>query len=86
MYRPLLLRGNFTYLQVRFSLSSTSAFSRADTITDSEYFYQLIVDLLDDPEEAEEVDDLLKWWNQLVFCIILVTPRPVLTHSAIDRP
>ncbi|TEB17635.1 hypothetical protein FA13DRAFT_1720561 [Coprinellus micaceus] len=50
--------------QVCFSPSSMSDFSHADTVMDSEYFYQLIVDLLDDPEEAEEVDHLLKWWNQ----------------------
>ena len=38
-------------------------FSRTDTVTDSEYFYNLVIELLEDPEERVEVDDLLKWWN-----------------------
>ena len=53
-------------MQVRFALSSAHTFSRTDTVTDSEYFYFLIIDLLDDPEEQEEVTSLLKWWNQYV--------------------
>ncbi|KAJ3505635.1 hypothetical protein NMY22_g17512 [Coprinellus aureogranulatus] len=53
--------------QVKFALSSTPTFSRNDTVTDSEYFYFLIVDLLEDPEEHKEVDALLAWWNQQIF-------------------
>jgi len=34
--------------------------------TDSERFYESILDFLDDPEEKEEVDDLINWWNWLV--------------------
>ncbi|KAG1829676.1 hypothetical protein EV424DRAFT_1470688 [Suillus variegatus] len=40
--------------QVRFSLSSSSVFSRTDTVTDSETFYHSILDLLEDPDECEE--------------------------------
>ncbi|KAJ3501304.1 hypothetical protein NMY22_g18974 [Coprinellus aureogranulatus] len=53
--------------QVRFALSSTATFSRSDTVTDSEYFYFLIIDLLNDPEEQDEVTSLLQWWNQQIF-------------------
>ena len=33
-------------------------------MTDSEYFYNLVVELLEDPEEREEADELLRWWNR----------------------
>ncbi|KAG0703608.1 hypothetical protein DFH29DRAFT_874422, partial [Suillus ampliporus] len=44
-------------------LSSSSVFSRTDTTTDSEMFYHSLLDLLEDPEECQEVDELLTWWN-----------------------
>ncbi|KAJ3504855.1 hypothetical protein NMY22_g17779 [Coprinellus aureogranulatus] len=51
--------------QVRFALNDASSFCRsAHAGTDSEYFYNLIIDLLEDEKEAVEVADLLKWWNQ----------------------
>jgi hypothetical protein len=33
-------------------------------ITDSERFYSSILDLLEDPNEQEEVNALLMWWNR----------------------
>jgi hypothetical protein len=51
-------------LQVRFSLTSSPVFSRTDTQTDSKNFYTSVLDLLDDPDEDEEVKDLLSWWNR----------------------
>ncbi|KAG2131860.1 hypothetical protein BD769DRAFT_1627705 [Suillus cothurnatus] len=53
-------------MQVQFSLSSSSVFSRTDTITDSDNFYHSILDLLEDPDENEEVADLMMWWTQFV--------------------
>ncbi|KIM71939.1 hypothetical protein PILCRDRAFT_16592 [Piloderma croceum F 1598] len=50
--------------QLHFSLLSSPVFSRTDTAMDSERFYGSILDLLDDADEAEEVGDLLMWWNQ----------------------
>ncbi|KZP03035.1 hypothetical protein FIBSPDRAFT_915387 [Athelia psychrophila] len=44
--------------QVRFSLCSSSVFTRNDTNTDSERFYHSILDLLEDPEELKEVNEL----------------------------
>jgi hypothetical protein len=39
-------------------------FSRSDTATDSERFYNSILDLFDDSDEQEEVNDLVAWWNR----------------------
>ncbi|KAH6872118.1 hypothetical protein BKA70DRAFT_1379219 [Coprinopsis sp. MPI-PUGE-AT-0042] len=50
--------------QVRFALSSTATFSRNDAITDSEKFYNSLITLLEDPEERNEVNKLLRWWNR----------------------
>ena len=33
-------------------------------VTDSERFYNSIDELLNDPEEKDEVDQLLTWWNR----------------------
>ncbi|KAJ3502535.1 hypothetical protein NMY22_g18550 [Coprinellus aureogranulatus] len=52
---------------VRFSLSSSAVFCRNDRSTDSERFYKTINDFLGSPSEKEEVDALLKWWNQKIF-------------------
>lgn len=54
----------FNTYQVRFSLSSSPVFSRSDTITDSERFYNSVMELFDDPEELEEVNEVLVWWNR----------------------
>ena len=51
-------------MQARFGLTSAQVFSRTDLITDSERFYTSILELLDDPEEKEEVDQLVGWWNR----------------------
>jgi len=56
----------FDVPQVRFALSSSPVFSRMDTITYSETFYNSVLGLLRDIEEKEEVDKLLMWWNQYV--------------------
>ncbi|KAF8837515.1 hypothetical protein BDN67DRAFT_991738 [Paxillus ammoniavirescens] len=53
--------------QTRFVLSSAQVFSHTDLVTNSERFYSSIVELLDDPEEKDEVDQLLTWWNRQVF-------------------
>ena len=56
--------------QIRFALSSSPVFSRTDTVTDSERFYNSVLDFLEEPDEKEEVDELLTWWNR---CAI-ITP------------
>ncbi|KAF8834350.1 hypothetical protein BDN67DRAFT_992680 [Paxillus ammoniavirescens] len=54
----------YVAMQTCFALTSAQVFSRMDLITDSEHFYCSIVELLEDPEEKDEVDQLLMWWNR----------------------
>lgn len=56
--------------QVRFALSSVPTFCRSDTITDSERFYNSVIDFLEDPEEDLEVKKLLAWWNRSVLSML----------------
>jgi hypothetical protein len=42
---------------------SSPVFSKSDKVTDSEKFYNSVMELFDDPDK-KEVDELLKWWNQ----------------------
>ena len=58
--------------QARFALTSAQVFSHTDLITDSEHFYTSILDLLDDPDEKDEVDQLLMWWNRYVLIMNVV--------------
>ncbi|KAG2741462.1 hypothetical protein P692DRAFT_20880043 [Suillus brevipes Sb2] len=71
--------------QVRFALSSSSVFSRTDTTTDSETFYHSLLDLLEDPEESKEVDELLTWWNRQVFPTSSAAKRPISANSALSK-
>ena len=38
-------------------------FCQSDTSTNSERFYESVLDFLNDPDEEDEVGDLLNWWN-----------------------
>jgi hypothetical protein len=67
--------------QIRFALSSSPVFSRTDTVTDSERFYNSILDFLEDPDKKEEVNELLTWWN---WCAILAFIRHFL-HLKLDH-
>lgn len=57
-------------VQVRFGLCSTTTFSRTDSVTDSETFYNSLLDLLEDVEEKKEVQELLDWWNRQFLFIV----------------
>ncbi|KAJ3509290.1 hypothetical protein NMY22_g16344 [Coprinellus aureogranulatus] len=52
---------------VRFALGSSAIFSRNDKSTDSERFYRSILQFLESPSEAEEVQELIEWWNKRIF-------------------
>jgi hypothetical protein len=41
-----------------------AVFSRTDLVTDSEQFYNLVIELLEDPDEHIETMELIKWGNQ----------------------
>ncbi|KAL4065286.1 hypothetical protein J3A83DRAFT_4360544 [Scleroderma citrinum] len=57
---------SITYIatQVQFLLMSSPVFSHMDTVTDSEWFYNSLLELFEDPDEKQEVDELLVWWNR----------------------
>ncbi|KIK37339.1 hypothetical protein CY34DRAFT_15767 [Suillus luteus UH-Slu-Lm8-n1] len=63
--------------QVRFALTLSPVFSRTDTITDSERFYNFILDVFEDPDEKQEVDALVVWRNRQVFPSYSTTQRPL---------
>ena len=51
---------------MRFALSTAAVFTRTDTETDSVRFYNTLLEFLEDPEEQEDVNQLLLFWNQSV--------------------
>ena len=55
---------DFRWIQARFALTSAQVFSHTDHLTDSERFYNSILELLDDFDERDEVDQLVRWWNR----------------------
>ncbi|KAG9315647.1 hypothetical protein JVU11DRAFT_3292 [Chiua virens] len=71
--------------QARFALTSAQVFSRTDLVTDSERFYNSILELLFDPDEKEEVDQLLLWWNRQVFPLYADIERVPSKNSALAR-
>ncbi|KAJ3514482.1 hypothetical protein NMY22_g14718 [Coprinellus aureogranulatus] len=71
--------------QVRFALSSSSTFCRTDKDGESELFYHSILEILEDPDEAEEVKALLAWWNRKVFPAASNGVRIAPAHSAFSR-
>ncbi|KAG1844471.1 hypothetical protein F4604DRAFT_1516009, partial [Suillus subluteus] len=72
-------------MQVQFALSSSSVFSWTDTTTDSETFYHSLLDLLEDPDESKEVDELLMWWNRQVFPTSSAAKRPISANSTLAK-
>ncbi|KAG1896779.1 uncharacterized protein F5891DRAFT_1130157 [Suillus fuscotomentosus] len=80
-------KGSLAYIatQVRFSISSSSIFSRTDTVTDSENFYHSILDLLEDPDEHQEVVDLMTWWTHRIFPNSSSSQRCMSKNSALSK-
>jgi len=68
--------------QVRFALSSSAVFSRTDTVTDSERFYSSVLDYFEDPDEQEEIRELLVWWNRRIFPGYSSAQRPPAASGA----
>lgn len=71
--------------QAWFVLTSSPTFTRSDSVTDSERFYSSILELFEDPDEQEEVNDLLVWWNRQVFPSHFSAQRPVMKESALAK-
>ncbi|KAH6910439.1 hypothetical protein BKA70DRAFT_1424106 [Coprinopsis sp. MPI-PUGE-AT-0042] len=54
--------------------------------TDSETFYNSVLDLLEDPEEQDEVQELLSWWNKRIFPSFSSSSKQALpTNSAFAK-
>ncbi|KAG2143874.1 hypothetical protein BD769DRAFT_1661263 [Suillus cothurnatus] len=70
---------------VCFSLSSSSVFSRTDTVMDSENFYHSILDLLEDPDESQEVVDLMTWWTHCIFPNSSSSQQCISQNSALSK-
>ncbi|KAF8833417.1 hypothetical protein BDN67DRAFT_917060, partial [Paxillus ammoniavirescens] len=71
--------------QVQFALTSAQVFFHTDLVTDSERFYESILELLDDPQEKGEVDQLLTWWNRQVFPLYSDIERLPSKNSTLAR-
>ncbi|KIJ59551.1 hypothetical protein HYDPIDRAFT_100521 [Hydnomerulius pinastri MD-312] len=69
----------------RFALTSAQVFSRTDLVTDLERFYNSILELLEDPDEAEEVDQLMTWWNRQIFPLYTECERLPSKNSVLAR-
>ncbi|KAG1811298.1 hypothetical protein EV424DRAFT_1473744 [Suillus variegatus] len=80
-------KGSLAYIatQIQFSLSSSSIFSRTDTVTDSDNFYYSILDLLEDPDEIKEVTDLMTWWTRQVFPNSSSSQRSISKNSVLAK-
>ncbi|KAI1784788.1 hypothetical protein LXA43DRAFT_1113436, partial [Ganoderma leucocontextum] len=70
---------------VRFSLGSRGTFSRTDTVTDSQNFYNVILAFLTHPEERENANELLAWWNRRVFPHAVALYRAPTDHSDLAK-
>ncbi|KIM51937.1 hypothetical protein SCLCIDRAFT_142255, partial [Scleroderma citrinum Foug A] len=68
-----------------FGLTSAQVFSHTDLITDSECFYTSILELLGNPKEKEEVDQLLGWWNRQIFPLYADLEHVPSQNSALAR-
>ncbi|KAG6913352.1 hypothetical protein DXG01_007502, partial [Tephrocybe rancida] len=72
--------------QIRFSLCSSSIFSRTDNMTDSEQFYNSVLEAFMDLDESDEVVKLLEWWNRQIFPgHSVISERIVNKDSALAR-
>lgn len=52
-------------------------------MTDSERFYNTVVDFFEDAEERAEVNELLMWWNQYTHTLLVLGSTLILSHSQI---
>ncbi|KAF9455727.1 hypothetical protein BDZ94DRAFT_1179339 [Collybia nuda] len=71
--------------QARFALTSCPTFTRSDTVTDLERFYNSVLDFLEDPDEQEEVKSLMVWWNRQIFPSSLSGRCPITNGSALAK-
>ncbi|KAI1783655.1 hypothetical protein LXA43DRAFT_1067455 [Ganoderma leucocontextum] len=70
---------------VRFSLGTRATFSLTDTVTDSQNFYNVLLAFLTHPDERENVNELLAWWNKQVFPNFVAIFRAPTVNSALAK-
>ncbi|KAF8833338.1 hypothetical protein BDN67DRAFT_992856 [Paxillus ammoniavirescens] len=87
LHSGLLVSASIAYIatQTCFALTSAQVFSCTDLVTDSERFYNSIMELLNDADEKDEVDQLLIWWNQQVFPLYSDIKQLLSKNSALAR-
>ncbi|KIK31564.1 hypothetical protein CY34DRAFT_103118, partial [Suillus luteus UH-Slu-Lm8-n1] len=51
----------------------------------SERFYNSVLDIFEDPDEKQEVDELIIWWNRQIFPSYSTARRPLVKNSALAR-
>ena len=66
-------------------MTLVQVFSRTNLITDSEHFYNSVLELLNDQEEKEEVEQLLLWWNRQIFLLYIKIEWLPSKNSALAR-
>ncbi|KAM5534199.1 hypothetical protein V8D89_012106 [Ganoderma adspersum] len=78
---------SITYIAtiVRFALGSRATFTRRDTMTDSRVFYNVLWAFLNHPNERENVNELLAWWNEQVFPYALASSRAPMGNTALAK-
>ncbi|KAG2352036.1 hypothetical protein BDR07DRAFT_1455344 [Suillus spraguei] len=73
-------KGSLAYIA-----TSSSVFSHTNMVTDSTNFYHSILDLLEDPDETEEVADLMMWWMHWIFPSSSSSHRCISKNSALSK-
>ncbi|KAG0703966.1 hypothetical protein DFH29DRAFT_874071 [Suillus ampliporus] len=77
---PKAMRSGNAHLH---SMNSVTIASMAYITTQT--FYHSLLDLLEDPKECQEVDELLTWWNCQVFPTSSTAKRPISANSALSK-
>ncbi|KAL4063074.1 hypothetical protein J3A83DRAFT_4362664 [Scleroderma citrinum] len=72
-------------MKVSLAYITTQVFSCTDLMMDCECFYNSILELLNDPDEKGEVDQLMAWWNHQVFALYSDIKWFLSKNSALSR-
>ncbi|KIM57566.1 hypothetical protein SCLCIDRAFT_28782 [Scleroderma citrinum Foug A] len=56
-----------------------------DLVTNSEWFYNSIIEILEDPNEKDEVEHLMTWWNRQIFLLYADSEHMPSKNSALAQ-
>ncbi|KAG2059466.1 hypothetical protein BDR06DRAFT_979970 [Suillus hirtellus] len=82
MTQVMLPSITYIAMQIQFALTSSPVFSHTDMVTDSERFYNSILEIFEDLDEKQEVDDLTVWQ---IFPSYLTAQYPLIKNSVLAR-